>query len=432
MNKNPLQLLIALSLATSCSHAPGPLLPTKIATVTVVEDSKDKDSNSLPRTTPSTNPDDPTAANNPSSETTPGTTPAPTPSTPNTGDLSGSGLGKRLLIGYWHNFENGSGFIKLSDVSPPVNGKKPKWDIIDVSFAEPKDTSETMAFTPYGYKTPQEFKDDVKKVQSWGQKVIISIGGEKGQVVLDSDAKTQNFITSMEAIISEYGFDGFDIDFEGHSLYLNPGDMNIDEPTTPVVVNLIKAATALRNKFGEKFLLTMAPETFFVQVGFNNWGGLGNGDNRAGAYLPVIQKLNKLGYLTLLHVQNYNSGPIMGLDNTYRNMGNADFHVSMIEMLIQGFQIAHSTDPKMRFEGIKPEHLAIGLPSTLSAGNGFTSNEEVQKAFLCLEKGVGCGFPLQQAGGYPGLRGLMTWSINWDNYTGNAFSDAHRAFLDSL
>ena len=31
---------------------------------------------------------------------------------------TGGGLPARLLVGYWHNFDNGSGFIKLRDVSP--------------------------------------------------------------------------------------------------------------------------------------------------------------------------------------------------------------------------------------------------------------------------------------------------------------------------
>ena len=38
-------------------------------------------------------------------------------------------LGSKLLVGYWHNFDNGTGIIKLKDVSP-------KWDVINVSFGE--------------------------------------------------------------------------------------------------------------------------------------------------------------------------------------------------------------------------------------------------------------------------------------------------------
>ena len=38
-------------------------------------------------------------------------------------------LGSKLLIGYWHNFDNGTGIIKLRDVSP-------KWDVINVSFGK--------------------------------------------------------------------------------------------------------------------------------------------------------------------------------------------------------------------------------------------------------------------------------------------------------
>ncbi|MGR6018982.1 hypothetical protein ACT7CU_12420 [Bacillus paranthracis] len=38
-------------------------------------------------------------------------------------------LGSKLLVGYWHNFDNGTGIIKLRDVSP-------KWDVINVSFGK--------------------------------------------------------------------------------------------------------------------------------------------------------------------------------------------------------------------------------------------------------------------------------------------------------
>ena len=84
----------------------------------------------------------------------------------------------------------------------------------------------------------------------------------------------------------------------------------------------------------------MAPETFFVQVGYQFYGGAIGGDNRTGSYLPVIHALRD--DLTVLHVQDYNSGPVMGLDNQYHTMGGADFHIAMTDMLKAGFPVANT------------------------------------------------------------------------------------------
>ncbi|WP_141732845.1 chitinase [Oligoflexus tunisiensis] len=336
---------------------------------------------------------------------------------------SAEGLGKRLLIGYWHNFDNGSGFIRLKDVSPA-------WDIVNVSFAEPAGPSQAIVFTPYGYASADDFKEDVKELQSRGQKVVISVGGANGQVSLKTSDHRQNFVQSMIQIISTWQFDGMDIDFEGHSLYLEAGDTDLQHPRTPVITELITAIRSIRNHFGSKFILTMAPETFFVQVGYAHYGGLGIADPRAGAYLPVIHAVRDI--LTVLQVQHYNSGPVMGLDGQYHFMGGADFHIAMAEMVLLGFPIAGN--PQNFFPGLREDQVAFGLPASVHAGNGYTSEAAVHEALSCLVKGKagGCPHRLQAPEGYPGLRGLMSWSINWDAFGGFTFSRAHRAYLDSL
>jgi chitinase len=135
--------------------------------------------------------------------------------------------------------------------------------------------------------------------------------------------------------------------------------------------------------------------------------------------------------LTVLHVQDYNSGSVTALDGRFYSMGNADFHVAMTEMLMSGFSVANTGN---FFPGLRQDQVAIGLPANGNAGNGFTPAAEVQKALNYLIRGQSFGgqYVLRNASGYPNMRGLMTWSINWDRFAGFSFSQPHRAYLNGL
>ncbi|WP_405832184.1 chitinase [Streptomyces sp. NBC_00105] len=336
------------------------------------------------------------------------------------GGGGGGGLPAHALVGYLHaSFANGAGYVRMADV--PAS-----WDVVNLAFGEPTSvTSGDIRFRlcPVAecpnVESEAEFKAAIKAKQAAGKKVLISIGGQNGQVQLSTTAARDTFVSSVGRIIDEYGLDGLDIDFEGHSLSLATGDSDFRAPTTPVIVNLISAVKTLKAKYGPDFVLTMAPETFFVQLGYQYYGSgpWGGQDPRAGAYLPVIHALRD--DLTLLHVQDYNSGSIMGLDNQYHSMGGADFHIAMTDMLLTGFPVAGNT--ARVFPALRPEQVAIGLPATTNAGNGHTPPAEVNKALDCLTKKQNCG-TYQTHGTWPGLRGLMTWSINWDRFGGWEFS----------
>ncbi|MGM1079011.1 chitinase [Streptomyces sp. H28] len=330
-----------------------------------------------------------------------------------------SGLPPHALVGYLHaSFANGSGYTRLADVPD-------SWDVIDLAFGEPTSvTSGDIRFERCpqtecpGVESDAEFKAAIRDKQAAGKKVLISIGGQNGQVRLTTAAARDTFVTSVSRIIDEYGLDGLDIDFEGHSLSLDAGDTDFRNPTTPVIVHLISALRTLKAKYGDDFVLTMAPETFFVQLGYQFYGPgpWGGQDPRAGAYLPVIHALRD--DLTLLHVQDYNSGPIMGLDNQYHSMGGADFHIAMTDMLLTGFPVAGNADRV--FPPLRADQVAIGMPATVNAGNGHVSPAEVTKTLDCLTRKVRCGaYPTH--GTWPDLRGLMTWSINWDRFGGWEF-----------
>ncbi|WP_148716955.1 chitinase [Chitinolyticbacter meiyuanensis] len=372
--------------------------------------------------TPTPTPVGPTATPTPV-----GPTPSPTPVGP-TPTPGSDGLPKRVLVGYMHtSFANGSGYIRMNDISDA-------WDIINLSFAEPTSaTSGQVAFKLCpatecpNVESEAEFMAAIKAKQAKGKKVLISIGGANGQVRLESPSAATAFVNSVSSIIDKYGLDGLDVDFEGHSLELNANDNDVANPTSPVIVNLISALKQLKAKYGSKFVLTMAPETFFVQLGYSFYGGNCLGcDRRAGAYLPVIYAMRN--DLTLLHVQDYNSGPITGLDGQYHTMGNADFHVAMTDMLLKGFKVAGTN---FQFPALRQEQVAFGLPANGNAGGGFTSVAEVHKALDCLIKGTNCG-SYKPSASYPNMRGLMTWSINWDKFNNFEFSTQHRAYFNAL
>ncbi|MEU6232157.1 glycosyl hydrolase family 18 protein [Kitasatospora sp. NPDC047058] len=354
---------------------------------------------------------------------TPTGTPTPTPTGTPTGTASPTAppAGGHSLVGYLHaGFANGAGYTRMADVPD-------SWDFIDLSFGEPTSvTSGDIRFNRCpatecpAVESDADFKAAIAAKRAKGKKVLISIGGQNGQVQLTTTAARDAFVSSVSAIIDKWGLDGLDIDFEGHSLSLQTGDTDFKNPTSPVVVNLISALKTLKARYGPGFVLTMAPETFFVQLGYQYYGSgpWGGQDPRAGAYLPVIHALRD--DLTLLHVQDYNSGSIMGLDNQYHSMGGADFHVAMTDMLLKGFPVAGNTANV--FPPLPAGKVAIGMPATTNAGNGYVAPAEVNKALDCLTRLTNCGTYVPKAGAQPDLRGLMTWSVNWDQYGGREFS----------
>ena len=62
---------------------------------------------------------------------------------------------------------------------------------------------------------------------------------------------------------------------------------------------MINAIRTIVNSYGEDFILSWAPETFYVQLGYQFYGGINQYcDARAGVYLPMINALrNETTYM---------------------------------------------------------------------------------------------------------------------------------------
>ncbi len=304
------------------------------------------------------------------------------------------------LIGYWHNWNDPNA------PSIPLNQVDSRYTFVDIAFAVPEvGTDYKMEFIPDQFSNAT-FLSHVQALQSQGKKVIISIGGASTHVSLDNISERDTFIATMGNILTTFGFDGIDIDLEGSSVSVTGG--TISTPVDAKIINLIDAIKQIMSNYytanNKRLLLTMAPETAFVQGGMSAYGGIW------GAYLPIIHALRDS--IEILHVQLYNSGSMYGIDGNIYTQGTSDFIVAMTEAVIQGF----NTQGGM-FIGLPANKVAIGLPACpLAAGGGYTDTTSVINAVQYL-RGVGNTpglYTLQQAGGYPSIRGMMTWSINWD------------------
>jgi chitinase len=317
-----------------------------------------------------------------------------------------------VMIGYWHNWGgSATPYIPLRDV-PGFYSQ------VNVAFAVPeKPGSARIVFTP-GRQNPEEFRAEVAALQARGIRVVLSVGGGRHPVVLNTREQAGIFTRSVATLVDRYGFNGIDFNLEGHSLDLDPGDLDFRRPTTPRVVHLIDAVRALSDRYGPGFVISMAPETQFSVGGHKRYG------ERFGGYLPVLHALRDR--LTYVHMQYYNSGTQLVYEGRNRGeefivtKGTPDFIVALTEMLVLGFPVAQN--PARVFPGLGPEKVVIGLPATPAAapGGGFLEPAALRAALHYLVAGqrtYRTDYRLRRRGGHPELAGLMTWSINWDATT---------------
>ncbi|GHF64456.1 chitinase [Streptomyces griseosporeus] len=301
---------------------------------------------------------------------------AVTATTTSSGGGGGTGLPKHAVTGYWQNFNNGATVQRLSDVQAA-------YDIIAVAFADATTTPGAVSFTldsaGLGGYTVDQFKADIRAKQAAGKKVVISVGGERGTVAVNDATSATNFANSVYSLMQTYGFDGVDIDLENG---LNATYMT-------------QALRALSAKAGPSLILTMAPQTIDMQ-------------STSNAYFRTA--LNVKDILTVVNMQYYNSGSMLGCDGKVYSQGSVDFLTALACIQLEG--------------GLAPSQVGLGLPaSTRAAGSGYVSPTVVNNALDCLTKATNCG-TFKPSRTYPDLRGAMTWSTNWDAAAGNAWSGA--------
>ncbi|WP_372409185.1 chitinase [Streptomyces luteireticuli] len=286
----------------------------------------------------------------------------------------GPAVPKHAVTGYWQNFDNGATVQTIGDVSD-------QYDIIAVAFADATTTPGAISFTldPALKYDEARFKADIAAKHAAGKSVVLSVGGERGTISVNDTASANNFADSAWSLMQKYGFDGVDIDLENG---INPTYMT-------------QALRALSAKAGSRLVITMAPQTIDMQ------------STSAGYFRTA---LNIKDILTVVNTQFYNSGSMNGCDGKVYSQGTVDFLTALACIQLEG--------------GLDPGQVGLGLPaSTRGAGSGYVPPSVINNALDCLAKGTGCG-TFKPARTYPGVRGAMTWSTNWDASSGNAWSSA--------
>ncbi|GAA2521297.1 glycosyl hydrolase family 18 protein [Rarobacter incanus] len=290
------------------------------------------------------------------------------------------------LTGYWHNFNNGSTLLKLTDIPQAYN-------LVAVAFAEQSTTPGAAQFqfatTDFaGVYTETQFRKDIKTLQGQGRKVIISIGGANGAISVTNATQQANFVSSLRTIIDTYGFDGLDIDFENGITAQYLGG----------------ALHELASHYGSGFIVTMAPQTMdYYSSGMEYWK------------LTVAVK----DILTVTNLQYYNSGSMPGEDGKIYSQGTIDFLTALAAKQIEQM-------------GLRADQVGLGVPSIVAAApsGGYLSPSDVSKAIDCLETLKNCGSYVPPRA-YGKIGGAMTWSINWDATNGYAFAQTVGARVGS-
>jgi chitinase len=328
------------------------------------------------------------------------------PATPTVAAIPASGKPNgHKLIGYWAGYGGPGSTIPLREVSP-------QWDVILVAFATPDHNAPegTMQFhTPASLDT-EKFKADIAYLKGQGRHVMISLGGGGQHFTLADPKRVPNFVASVTRIVSEYGFEGVDIDFESPSLSIEPGDTDFKHPTTPSIVNLIDALRQLREHFGAGFMISLVPEGTQIPSGYPSYGG------QFGSYLPIAWGLRDI--LSFMDVQDYNTPPLEGLDGEIYQPGTVDYHAAMTELVLHGFNVGG--DAKHFFPPLPPSQVAVGF---LTGDTTPTIVNQAMEYIITGKAPAGTKYRLLAPGGYPGMMGAMFWTIDADRRANYNYSN---------
>jgi chitinase len=341
----------------------------------------------------------PSSSASPSTSPTGSPSPSASPSTTPTGDTCPTKPrpSGKVLQGYWENWDGasngvhpGMGWVPITDSRIAAHG----YNVVNAAF--PVILSDGTVLWQDGMDTGVKVSTPAEMCQAKaaGATLLMSIGGAAAGIDLSSSTVADRFVATVVPILRTYNFDGIDIDIEtGLS-----GSGSITTLSSSQA-NLIRIIDGVLAQMPAGFGLTMAPETAYVTGGSVTYGSIW------GAYLPIIKKYVDNGRLWWLNMQYYN-GSMYGCSGDSYQAGTVQGFTAQTTCLNNGLTI-QGTTVKVPYDRQVP-----GLPAQSGAGGGYMAPSLVSQSWNAF-------------GG--SLKGLMTWSINWDGSKGWTFGDNVRA-----
>ncbi|MDH0303304.1 MULTISPECIES: chitinase [unclassified Pseudomonas] len=288
--------------------------------------------------------------------------------------------GKGILMGYWHNWPAGpaDGYQRGQFANMNLEDVPRDYNVVAVAFMK---GSGIPTFKPYNL-SDAEFRRQVGVLNSQGRVVLMSLGGADAHIEL-RPGHEMPLANEIIRLVETYGFDGLDIDLEQSAI-----DFAANKTVLPAALKRVKDHYAAE---GKHFIISMAPEFPYLTA--------------AGKYVGYLEALE--GYYDFIAPQFYNQGG----DGVWVEEANGgkgawiaqnndamkeDFLYYLTESLVSGTR---------GFTRIAPEKFVIGLPANVdAAATGYVI--EPMAVANALKRLTAKGLS---------IRGLMTWSVNWDN-----------------
>ncbi|MFI6984411.1 chitinase [Embleya sp. NPDC050154] len=303
----------------------------------------------------------------------------------------------KVLQGYWENWDgavNGVhppfGWTPITNPQIAAHG----YNVLNAAF--PVILNDGTALWQDGMDSTVKVATPTEMCQAKdaGATILMSIGGAAAGIDLNSRAVADRFVATIVPILKTYNFDGIDIDIETGLV----GGGNINTLSTSQA-NLVRIIDGILAQMPAGFGLTMAPETAYVTGGSVTYGSIW------GAYLPIVKKYVDNGRLWWLNMQYYN-GNMYGCSGDSYSAGTVAGFTAQTDCLNRGLVI-QGTTIKVPFDKQVP-----GLPAQPGAGGGYMTPSQVAQAWN------------RYSGG---LKGLMTWSLNWDGSRSWSFGNNVKA-----
>jgi chitinase len=286
-------------------------------------------------------------------------------------------------------------------------------------------------------------KEYIQSLHNYGIKVILSLGGalttipntsvDFHQVLSTASSPSkfqQTFIDSLNKIIAQYGFDGFDIDIE-HGLTAGG---SFAQPQGDIAV-LAYIINTMHQQY-PNLLITLTPQVANISAtrSFDQtWG------NYASLVMQTYDSLAWVG------IQLYNTGCAYGINLVcYADSTNTpDFSVAMATDLLENWPAivnnrASGFQPYISY--LKPSQIVLGYPAPDANGNSDGAPAKptsiIKRAIQCLQNSTksstGCDSYIAPRS-YGQIGGVFNWEATYDQKNNFKFaSDLKNCVINGL